>query len=143
MPTLVVVGRRSSRFSECSGSRESIQPFGRRDRCLKHKVSLLTLCPLVQPKKAIGHEPHIEPCVDNTRIWLDAFQIVRSIFPLSLFAQHLRTVLAVKASLRRAFRRDLDGCGPFRKDVLLRGKSWRTANQSPSHAPAECCFFNR
>ena len=28
---------------------------------LKHGVSLLTLCPLGQPKKAIGHQPQIEP----------------------------------------------------------------------------------
>ena len=32
---------------------------------------------------------------------------------LSLFADPLRTVLAVKGSLRRALRRALDGSGPF------------------------------
>jgi hypothetical protein len=32
---------------------------------------------------------------------------------LSLFFDHLRTLLAVKGSLRRAYRRALDGSGPF------------------------------
>jgi hypothetical protein len=32
---------------------------------------------------------------------------------LSLFLDHLRTVLAVKGLLRRAFQRALDGSGPF------------------------------
>jgi hypothetical protein len=32
---------------------------------------------------------------------------------LSLFRHLLRTVLAVKGSLRRAYRRALDGSGPF------------------------------
>ena len=48
---------------------------------------------------------------------------------LSLFSDHLRTVLAVKGSLRRAQqRRALDGSGPFRTTLLRRGKgSLRTA----------------
>src|ERR1035437_3216061 len=48
---------------------------------------------------------------------------------LSLFSDHLRTVLAVKGSLRRAQQpRALDGSGPFRTTLLRRGKgSLRTA----------------
>ena len=48
---------------------------------------------------------------------------------LSLLSDHLRTVLAVKGSLRRAQqRRALDGSGPFRTTLLRRGKgSLRTA----------------
>src|ERR1022692_4193435 len=48
---------------------------------------------------------------------------------LSLFSDHLRTVLAVKGSLRRARqRRALDGSGPFLTTLLRRGKgSLRTA----------------
>src|SRR6266852_9431629 len=49
----------ASRFSKRSGSRESIQPCSRQ-MGPKHEVSLLTLCPLGQPKKAIGHESQIE-----------------------------------------------------------------------------------
>src|ERR1019366_844810 len=42
---------------------------------------------------------------------------------LSLFSDHLRTVLAVKGSLRRAQqRRALDGSGPFLTTLLRRGK---------------------
>jgi hypothetical protein len=50
----------ASRFLKRSGSRESIQRFGRHPMCLRHEVSELTLCPLGQPKKAIGHESQIE-----------------------------------------------------------------------------------
>src|ERR1035437_4519818 len=43
---------------------------------------------------------------------------------LSLFSDHLRTVLAVKGSLRRAQqRRALDGSGPFRTTLLRRGNA--------------------
>src|ERR1039457_3363164 len=42
---------------------------------------------------------------------------------LSLFSDHLRTVLAVKGSLRRAQqRRALDSSGPFRTTPLRRAK---------------------
>src|SRR5665811_2618569 len=57
---------------------------------------------------------------------------------LSLFSDHLRTVLAVKGSLRRAQqRRALDGSGPFRKTLLRRGKgSLRTAPLAGGHFAA-------
>ena len=57
----------ASRFSKRSGSRESIQPSRRQHVCLRHEVSLLTLCPLGQPKKAIGHESQIEPWLTPKR----------------------------------------------------------------------------
>jgi hypothetical protein len=57
---------------------------------------------------------------------------------LSLFSDHLRTVLAVKGSLRRAQqRRALDGSGPFRTTLLRRGKgSLRTAPLAGDHFAA-------
>src|SRR5450432_2231126 len=57
---------------------------------------------------------------------------------LSLFSDHLRTVLAVKGSLRRAQqRRALDGSGPFRNTLLRRGKgSLRTAPRAGGHFAA-------
>ena len=57
---------------------------------------------------------------------------------LSLFSDHLRTVLAVKGSLRRAQqRRALDGSGPFRTTLLGRGKgSLRTAPLAGDHFAA-------
>ena len=57
---------------------------------------------------------------------------------LSLFSDHLRTVLAVKGSLRRALqRRALDGSGPFRTTLLRRGKgSLRTAPLAGDHFAA-------
>jgi len=36
------------------------------------QVSLLTLCPLAQPEKAIGHESQIEPWLTLTTALLDA-----------------------------------------------------------------------
>ena len=56
---------------------------------------------------------------------------------LSLFSDHLRTVLAVKGSLRRAQqRRALDGSGPFRTTLLRRGKgSLRTAPWQGTTSP--------
>jgi hypothetical protein len=60
----------ASRFSKRSGSRESIQPSRRHPMCLRHSVSLLTLCPLGQPKKAIGHESQIE-------VWLTHADYIR------------------------------------------------------------------
>jgi hypothetical protein len=36
------------------------------------RVSLLTLCPLAQPEKAIGHESQIEPWLALTTTLLDA-----------------------------------------------------------------------
>jgi hypothetical protein len=106
----------ASRFSKRSGSRESIHP-GRRQMCLKHEVSLLTLCPLGQPKKAIGHEPQIELWLthDSASVSLARVSEIdsESRILLSLFLDPLRTVLAVKGSLGRAYRRALDGSGPF------------------------------
>jgi hypothetical protein len=91
----------ASRFSKRSGSRESIQP-ARRQMCLQHEVSLLTLCPLGQPKKAIGHEPQIEPWLthDSASISLACVSEIDLEFRilLSLFLDPLRTVLAVKVS---------------------------------------------
>jgi hypothetical protein len=57
---------------------------------------------------------------------------------LSLFSDHLRTVLAVKGSLRRAQqRRALDRSGPFRTTLLRRGKgSLRTALLAGDHFAA-------
>jgi hypothetical protein len=57
---------------------------------------------------------------------------------LSLFSDHLRTVLAVKGSLRRAQQwRALDGSGPFRTTLLRRGKgSLRTAPLAGDHFAA-------
>src|SRR5450756_1985417 len=57
---------------------------------------------------------------------------------LSLFSDHLRTVLAVKGSLRRAQqRRALDGSGPFPTTLLRRGKgSLRTAPLAGDHFAA-------
>src|ERR1035437_9300529 len=57
---------------------------------------------------------------------------------LSLFSDHLRTVLAVKGSLRRAQqRRALDGSGPFRTTLLRRGKgSLRMAPLAGDHFAA-------
>lgn len=72
--------------------------------------------PLGQPNKAIGRESQIES-------WLPplAFRLLgcakraESLHAsLSLSADYFRTVLAVKVSLRRAYRRALDGSGPFR-----------------------------
>src|SRR5713101_2669508 len=57
----------ASRFSKRSVSRESIQPDCRLHRCLRHQVSLLTLCPLGQPKKAIGRESEIEPWLTHAQ----------------------------------------------------------------------------
>src|ERR1022692_4646639 len=57
---------------------------------------------------------------------------------LSLFSDHLRTVLAVKGSLRRAQqRRALDSSGPFRTTPLRRGKgSLPTAPLAGDHFAA-------
>src|ERR1039458_2512521 len=57
---------------------------------------------------------------------------------LSLFSDHLRTVLAVKGSLCRAQqRRALDGSGPFRTTLLRRGKgSLRTPPLAGDHVAA-------
>ena len=57
---------------------------------------------------------------------------------LSLFSDPLRTVLAVKGSLRRAQqRRALDRSGPFRTTLLRRGKgSLRTAPLAGDHFAA-------
>ena len=57
---------------------------------------------------------------------------------LSLFSDHLRTVLAVKGSLRRAQqRRALDRSGPFPTALLRRGKgSLRTAPLAGDHFAA-------
>src|ERR1035437_1014448 len=57
---------------------------------------------------------------------------------LSLFSDPLRTVLAVKGSLRRAQQwRALDGSGPFRTTLLRRGKgSLRTAPLAGDHFAA-------
>ena len=57
---------------------------------------------------------------------------------LSLFIDHLRTVLAVKGLLRRAQqRRALDCSGPFRTTPLRRGKgSLRTAPLAGDHFAA-------
>src|ERR1035437_9753465 len=57
---------------------------------------------------------------------------------LSLFSDPLRTVLAVKGSLRRAQqRRALDRSGPFRTTLLRRGKgSLRTAPLAEDHFAA-------
>src|ERR1035437_7100955 len=57
---------------------------------------------------------------------------------LSLFSDHLRTVLAVKGSPRRAQqRRAPDGSGPFRTTLLRRGKgSLRTAPLEGDHFAA-------
>src|ERR1017187_9533632 len=62
---------------------------------------------------------------------------------LSLFSDHLRTVLAVKGSLRRAQqRRALDGSGPFRTTLLRRGKgSPRTAPLAGDHFAAILVTF--
>ncbi len=54
------------RFSKRSGSGESIQPCRRHQRCLAPRVSLLTLCPLGQPKKAIGHESFQKPWIADS-----------------------------------------------------------------------------
>src|SRR5712692_11659561 len=56
----------ASRFSKRSVSRESIQPDCRLHRCLRHQVSLLTLCPLGQPKKAIGRESFQKPWIADS-----------------------------------------------------------------------------
>ena len=68
--------------------------------------------------------------------WRTTFR--RSFARLSLFSDHLRTVLAVKGSLRRAQqRRALDGSGPFRTTLLRRGKgSLRTAPLAGDHFAA-------
>src|ERR1017187_6863560 len=62
---------------------------------------------------------------------------------LSLFSDHLRTVLAVKGSLRRAQqRRALDGSGPFRTTLLRRGKgSLRMAPLAGDHFAAVFVLF--
>jgi hypothetical protein len=62
---------------------------------------------------------------------------------LSLFSDHLRTVLAVKGSLRRAQqRRALDGSAPFRTTLLRRGKgSLRTAPLAGDHFAAILVSF--
>ena len=64
---------------------------------------------------------------------------------LSLFSDHLRTVLAVKGSLRRAQQpRALDGSGPFRTTLLRRGKgSPRMAPLSGDHFAAILVPFRR
>jgi len=73
--------------------------------CSGTQVSLLTLCPLGQPNKAIGHESQIElwlPHVNRNRFACCTSEIDRVCTLLSLFINRLRTVLAVKGSLRRA-----------------------------------------
>jgi hypothetical protein len=73
--------------------------------CSGTQVSLLTLCPLGQPNKAIGHESQIElwlPHVNRNRFACCTSEIDRVCALLSLFVNRLRTVLAVKGSLRRA-----------------------------------------
>src|SRR5450755_4730299 len=50
----------SSDFWRRSGSRESIRRKYRL-RVLRHLASVITLCPLGQPQKAIGHESLIGP----------------------------------------------------------------------------------
>ena len=66
---------------------------------------MLTLCPLGQPNKAIGHESQIElwlPHVHRNRFACCTSEIDRVCALLSLFVRRLRTVLAVQGSLRRA-----------------------------------------
>ena len=66
--------------------------------CLRHQVSLLTLCPLGQPKKAIGQESQIEPWLAHC-IPLCLFRFRNRLAPahsLSLFADAFTTVLAVQ-----------------------------------------------
>ena len=61
------------RFFRRSGSKVSIQQHLRHRSVLRApQVSLLTLCPLAQPEKAIGHESQIEPWLTLTTTLLDA-----------------------------------------------------------------------
>lgn len=82
--------------------------------CLGHRVSVSILCPLGQPKKAIGHESQIESWLPRRiRLAGCVSGIDRVPLALSLLPPSLRTVLAVKDSLRGTYRRPLDGSGPF------------------------------
>src|SRR5215472_15588440 len=56
---------------EALGSRASLHSACRHQSVLMHEVSGLTLCPLGEPKKAIGLEPQIEP-------WLTRVQRIPS-----------------------------------------------------------------
>jgi hypothetical protein len=106
----------ASRFSKRSGSRESIQPAGRQ-MCLKHQVSLLTLCPLGQPKKAIGHESQIELWLTHDSATVSLAR-VSEIDPESKICFPSSAMVSERSSPSRIryaapMRRALDGSGPF------------------------------
>src|SRR6266436_321454 len=44
---------------------------------LRHRVTVLTLCPLGEPEIAIGHEPQIEPWLPRNRIACQVSRIDR------------------------------------------------------------------
>src|ERR1700680_4216729 len=125
--------RLANRFSKRSGSRESIQPASRR-RCLKHEVSLLTLCPLGQPKKAIGHESQIEPWLTHSASV--SLARVSEIDPESRICFPSSSILSERSSPSRVrnaapFGAPWTAPGRSEQHFLIRGKA-RIGNQPPA-----------
>src|SRR6516165_11507860 len=50
-----------------------------RPRVLRHRVTVLTLCPLGEPEIAIGHEPRIEPWLPRKSNRLPSFKSRRTL----------------------------------------------------------------
>ena len=85
---------------------------------LTHSVSLLTLCPLGEPKKAIGPEPQIEPWLTHVQCILSGLPSVSEITDVEPPGFPSFAILPERSSpsrLRFAAQnqRGLDGSGPF------------------------------
>jgi len=138
----------ASRFSKRSVSRESIQPDCRLHRCLRHQVSLLTLCPLGQPKKAIGRESEIEPWLTHAqrnRLACPRFRKstgVHICFPSSAMVSERSSPSRVRFAAPK--RRALDRSGPFGRTLSFKRERQRVQTSSrlglpmvgPDHATA-------
>src|SRR5216683_3263197 len=134
----------ASRFSKRSGSRESIQPCSRQ-MGHKHEVSLLTLCPLGQPKKAIGHESQIELWLTHASVWLcPAFQNR----PESLSGFPSSAMISERSSRSRVrfaapIGAPLTAPGRSGEDISIKRESQRAETSSrlppPAGRPQPCC----
>jgi len=133
------------RFSKRSGSGESIQPCRRHQRCLAPRVSLLTLCPLGQPKKAIGHESQIELWLTHASVWLcPAFQNR----PESLSGFPSSAMISERSSRSRVrfaapIGAPLTAPGRSGEDTSIKRESQRAETSSrlppPAGRPQPCC----
>ena len=107
---------------------------------LQHEVSVLTLCPLGQPKKAIGPEPQIE-------LWLTRVQRIPSgllnvseidssrAHRLSLLRHHFRTVLAVQGSSAAPIGAPWTAPGRSEQHFPTRGKARKKKSSAALRLP--------